>query len=94
MSILQTRENKIVHVVERKSKIINGNACSTDEIESKSVHEMDISVNTNKAKYTKDEEPPVTDNYNIEVIKAPGYFKIFECRKMFFNNLDSTYECT
>ena len=55
---------------------------------------MDISVNTNKAKDKKDEEPPVTDNSNIEVIKAPGYFKIFECGKMFFNNLDSTYECT
>ena len=42
---------------------------------------MDISVNTSKVKYITDEETAVTD---IEVIKAPGYFKLFECGKQFF----------
>ena len=50
---------------------------------------MGISVNMNKVKDTKDEEPPVRDNSNIEVIKAPGYFKPFECGKTFFKNLDA-----
>ena len=40
-----------------------------------------------------DEEPLVTNNYIIEVIKAPGYFKLFNCGKTFFNNLDKMYEC-
>ena len=55
---------------ERKSKSINVNTCSKDKIDSKSVHEMDISVNMNKVKYTKDEEPLVIDHYNIELIKV------------------------
>ena len=38
-------------------------------------------VNTSKVKYTKYEEPSVTDNSIIEVIKAPGSFKLFECGK-------------
>ena len=50
-------------------------------------------VNTSKVKYTKYEEPSVTDNSIIEVIKAPGYFKLFECGKKFFDNLDTTYKC-
>ena len=48
-----------------------------DEIESKTVQEMDIIVNANKVKNTKDEEPAVTNNSKIEVIKTPGYFKLF-----------------
>ena len=50
-------------------------------------------VNTSKVKYTKDEEPLVTDNSKIKVIKALGYFKLFECGKKFFDNLDTTYKC-
>ena len=49
-------------------------------------------MNTIKVKDTKDEEPLVTDNSKIEVIKDPGYSKLFECGKKFFNNLDATYE--
>ena len=51
---------------------------------------MDMNVNTSEVKYTKDEEPSVMD---ILLIKAPGYFKLFECGKEFFNNLDAAYEC-
>ena len=40
-----------------------------DDSEPKSVHEMDISVNTKKVKYAKGEERAVTD---IELIKVPG----------------------
>ena len=54
---------------------------------------MDISVNTKKVKDTKYDEHSVTDNYNIESIKAPGYFKLFWYGKMFFNNLGATYGC-
>ena len=54
---------------------------------------MDIRVNTNKVKDTKDEEPLFADNSNIEVITEPGYFKLFDYGKTFFNNLDTTYEC-
>ena len=54
---------------------------------------MDISVNTNKVKDKKDEKPSVTDNPNIEVIKAPGDFKLFECSKMLFKNMDAVYKC-
>ena len=50
---------------------------------------MDISVNTINVKDTKDEEPLVTD---ILLIEAPGYFKLFEYGKVFFNNLDAVYE--
>ena len=50
---------------------------------------MDIIVNTIKLKGTKYEEPSVTD---ISLIKALGYFKLFECSKELFNNLDVTYE--
>ena len=86
------RKSKIVHINDFESKRVNVNVCSTDKIEPKSVHKMDIIMNTNKVKDTKDEEPLVTDNSNIEVIKAPGYFKLFECGKMFFNNLDLMYK--
>ena len=68
----------------------NSHVCSMDKSESKSIHEMDISVNTSKVKDTKDEKSAATD---IELIKAPGYFKLFESGKEFFNNLDATYEC-
>ena len=51
---------------------------------------MDISVDTRKVTYRKDEERSVTD---ILLIKALGYFKLFDCDKQFFNNLDGTYEC-
>ena len=37
----------------------------------------------------KNEEPSVTDN---SVINVPSYFKLFECGKNFFNNIDATYE--
>ena len=47
----------------------------------------------NKVKYKNDEEPSVTDDSNIEVIKVPGYFKLFQCGEKFFNNLDVKYEC-
>ena len=36
--------------VERESKIINVNVCSTEESESNIIHDMDISVNTNTVK--------------------------------------------
>ena len=49
-------------------------------------------MNTNKLKDTKDEEPSVIDDSNIEVIKVPGYFKLFEFGKKFFNNLGVAYE--
>ena len=64
----------------------------------KRVYKVDMStfdantVNTRKVKYTRDEELLVTDNYKIEVIKAPGCFKLFKCGKKFFDNLDVTYE--
>ena len=48
-------------------------------------------MNKTKVKDTKYEEPLVTDNSKIEVIKALGYFKLFECGKKFFNNLDAAY---
>ena len=50
---------------------------------------MDISVNTSKVKDNND-EPLVKD---ILLIKAPGYFKLYECGKEFSNNLDVIYEC-
>ena len=43
-------------------------------------------------KQIKYEELLVTDNFNIEVIKALGHFKLFECIKMFFNNMDTHFE--
>ena len=61
-----------------------------DESESKSVHGMDISMNTNKVKDTKDEETLVMDNSNIEAIKALGCFKLFKCGEKSFNNLNAT----
>ena len=64
-----------------------------DEIESKSVHKIYISVNNNKQKDKKYEEPLVMDNCNIEVIRVPGCFKLFECDKMFLNKLNATYKC-
>ena len=54
---------------------------------------MNISANMNKVKYTKDEEPSVTDNSSNEVIKAPGYFKLFKCVNTFLNHLYATYKC-
>ena len=51
---------------------------------------MDIEANTRKIKDTKDEEPSVT---YILLIKAPGYFKLFECVKYLFNNPGAIYEC-
>ena len=47
-------------------------------------------VKKRRVKDTKYEEPSVTYNSNI---KAPGYFKLFECSKTFFNNMDATYKC-
>ena len=41
-------ESKSVHVDESESKRENVNMYSTDKSETKSVHEMDISVNTKK----------------------------------------------
>ena len=70
-------------------KRVDVNTCSTDERESKSVHKMDIIMNKRNIKDTKDEEPSVMD---ILLIKAPGYFELFECGKYFFNNLDTMYE--
>ena len=46
---------------ESESKRVNVNACYTDKSESKGVHEMYISVNTSKVKYSKYEEYLVTD---------------------------------
>ena len=71
------RENQKGLMLTGANKRVNFNTCSMDEIESKIVHEMDISVNMNKVKDTKDEETSVTDNSKIEVIKAMGYFKLF-----------------
>ena len=48
------------------------------------MHEIDKSVNTNKVKGTKYEEPSVTDMSKIEAIKAPGYFKILDYGTYFF----------
>ena len=79
---------KRVNINRRESKRVNVNACYTDIIKLKSVNKVD----TSKVKYKRDEEPLVTDNSKIEVIKAPGYFKLSECSKKFFNNLDATYK--
>ena len=49
-------------------------------------------MNTSKVKDTKYEEPSVTDHLEIEVIKALIYFKLFECGKKLFKNLNTTYE--
>ena len=69
---------------------LNSHVYSTDKSESKSIHEMNISVNTNEVKYSKDEVPTVMD---IGVIKVPGYFKLCNFHKEFFNNLYTAYEC-
>ena len=50
MYIIQTRAKKKVHVDKSESKRININTCFMDKSESKSVHEMDIIVNTGKVK--------------------------------------------
>ena len=63
---------------------LNSHVYSMDKSESKSIHDMDISVNTSEVKYAKDGEPAVMD---IGVIKVPGYFKLFNFHKEFFNNL-------
>ena len=57
-----------------KSKRVTVDSCSTDDSESKSVHKIDIFVNTRKVKYTNNKESVVRD---IEVINVPGYFKLF-----------------
>ena len=49
-------------------------------------------MNTSKVKYTKDEEPLVMDNLNIDAIKATGHLKLFECGKKFSNNMDAMYK--
>ena len=33
------------------------------------------------------------DDFKIKVINALGYFKLFECGKKLFDNLDTTYKC-
>ena len=48
-------------------------------------------MNMSKVKYTKGEESIFMDNSKIEAIKAQGYFKLFECGKKIFYNLDATY---
>ena len=83
------RESKMVNVNKSKSKGITVNAWYTDKSESKIVHKL----YTRNVKDAKDEEPLVTDNSKIEVIKAPGYFKLFKCGKKFFNNMYTTYKC-
>ena len=65
-------------------RMINLHICSAYDSKSKSVHKMDISFNTSKVKYTKDEEPSNTD---ILLIYAPVYSKLFKCRKEFLNDL-------
>ena len=50
---------------------------------------MDICVTTSKVNDTKDEEPLVTD---FPLMKALGYFKLFQCSKQLFKNLDAMYE--
>ena len=96
----QTRANeKIFHVNvcstdERNSKSvhkINHNLYVSFmyNSKSKSVYELVISVNKSEVKDKKDEEPAVTD---IEVIKALGYYKLFECGKYLFNKLATTYK--
>ena len=74
------------YIDRRKSRRANVNACSTEESESKSVHR----VNMSKVKNAKDEEPSFTDNSKIEVTKAQDYFKISECGRKFFKNLEET----
>ena len=84
-------------------KIVKVNACSTDKSKSKVWTSMYIlqarvkqksfikwgkSVNTRKVKCTKDEAPSDT---SILLIKALGYFKLFECGKKFFDDMDTTY---
>ena len=55
--VYYTNESKSKNncVNKRESKFITVNACFTHNSESKSIHEVDISVNTNKVKATKDE---------------------------------------
>ena len=90
MSTQKMSNSRVCSMDERESRSINVNMCYMNKRKPKSVHEMDMSVNTSEVKYTKDEEPSVMD---ILLIKAPGYFKLFECGKEFFNNLDAAYEC-
>ena len=61
-----------------------------DESESKSAHEINISVNKSEVKDTKYEEPPVTYH---SVINSPVYFKMFKCGKELFRKLYVTDEC-
>ena len=72
-------ESKRVNMNESESKRVNASASSTDKSKSQSVREM----NKRKVKDTKDEQPLVTDNSKIDVIETPGYFKLFDCDKMF-----------
>ena len=79
----------VYSMVKRESKRGDIKTCSVDNIESKSIHKMDISEDTSKVKDTKNEESPVTD---ISLIKETEYFKLLNCSKQVFNNLDVAYE--
>ena len=57
---------------------LNSDVYSKDKSESKTIHEMNISVNKSELIYAKDEVPAVMD---IELIKVPGYFKLFNFHK-------------
>ena len=47
------RESKIINADKSESRRVNVNACSMDESESKSAHEINISVNKSEVKDTK-----------------------------------------
>ena len=50
---IDKRKSERINLDKSESEIVNVDVCSTDKSESKSVHEMDISVNTGKINYTK-----------------------------------------
>ena len=75
---------------ESESEIVIVNEISTEDSESKIVHKI---INTNELKdaiyETEDEERSVKDN---SVINETIYFNLFECGKIFLNNLDAKFE--
>ena len=79
----------VYSMVKRESKRGDIRTCSVDNSESKSIHKMDISEDMSKVKDTKNEELSFTNIYSIN---AKGYFKLLNCSKQVFNNLDVAYE--
>ena len=79
-----------------RSEHASYDSCSTCAARADS--DQEILVMSGLVRYSKFNEgytytPPTrTIFYNIEVIKALGHFKLFECIKIFFNNMDTNFE--